>query len=137
MLPLIALGLIASTDVQVPVKVPLAKLVRSPKEFVSIPLVEVEGVLKNAGKSYFKGARFEIREGDSAFEVAAWLPLEVAQPRSGTNASRRKVMSDFLSRKVRLQGRIVAVKAESETEPKERHRFSVERAEVISPEAPK
>lgn len=131
---MIVAGVLAAAGAQDPLKVSLEKLVRSPEEFVSIPLVEVEGVLKNAGQSYFKGARFEIRDGGSALEVAPWLPLEVAPPRPGSDTPRRTVMSDFLSKRVRLQGRIVPAGSEGAKDKKETHRFSVERAEVISPE---
>jgi hypothetical protein len=65
----------------------------------------VEGLLRNAGPSYFKGARFELSNAGRSLTVLPWLPLEAAPPRPGISpAERRAVMSDFLSKRVRLEG---------------------------------
>ena len=49
-----------------PLSPSVAELARSPEGFDRKP-VEVTGILKNAGSSYFKGARFEIQDGKNAF----------------------------------------------------------------------
>ncbi|MBI2890708.1 MAG: hypothetical protein HYY13_07975 [Nitrospirae bacterium] len=103
--------------------VPLASVAADPAAYENHTIM-IEGLLRNAGSSYFKGARFEITDVGRSLGILPWLPLETAPPRPGISpAERRAVMSDFLSKRVRLEG---AWKHEDGT-----WKLHVKRAEIL------
>lgn len=69
--------------------------------------IQLEGKLENVGKSYFKGMRLVLKDGEDAVRVLPWLPLETAPARATQESPRHELMSSYLSRKVRLAGALV------------------------------
>lgn len=69
--------------------------------------IETGGMLLQMAPSYFPKPVFMISNGIEKVRVSPWLPLEAAPAPRGMNRPRKKVMSDFIGKKVTVTGKVV------------------------------
>jgi hypothetical protein len=91
--------------------VKVADLISAPEKYATCGL-RVTGLLVNKGKNYFTDLRVYLRDGDREIRVRPWLPFEVPPAPPGREATRPMVQSDFLGRKVTIEGSLREHKAD-------------------------
>jgi len=85
----------------VPKEVPLKIIVSAPQKYTDL-LLNVTGLLYNAGSNYFTDLKVFLKDKQDSIRVRTWLPIETPPPAT-LEGKQSKVLSNYLAKEVRLR----------------------------------